>query len=286
MSINFLGKAGITRGKDSASLLSRKQAQPAGVDQTVTPDAPAGSKHHSRHHSAALISLRGVKKAYHTAAGEFWALRGVDLEIYPGEYLLIIGKSGSGKTTLVNMITGVDRISEGKVEVGSASVHDLDENNQALWRGLNLGVIYQSFQLMPTLSLMDNVLLPMDFCGLYRGGQSVARAGQLLGNVGLSDHIHKLPAAISGGQQQRVAIARALANDPPIIVADEPTGRLDSVTAGVIFDIFEGLVKNGKTLVMVTHDRNLMQRVLKQPNGRVVELTDGCITNEWRGTAA
>lgn len=230
-----------------------------------------------------LISLKGVKKAYNNAAGEFWALRGIDLEIYPGEYLLIIGKSGAGKTTLVNMITGVDRLSDGEVEVGKARVHHMGENDQALWRGLNLGVIYQSFQLMPTLSLMDNVLLPMDFCGLYRGRSSIERARELLKEVGLIDHIQKMPASISGGQQQRVAIARALANDPPIIVADEPTGRLDSVTAGVIFDIFEKLVQRGKTLVMVTHDRNIMKRVLEQPNGRVVEITDGCITNEWIG---
>ena len=240
----------------------------------------------SYHRGSPLISLRGVKKAYRTAAGDFWALRGIDMEIYPGEYLLIIGKSGAGKTTLINMITGIDRVSEGSVQIGDANVHELNENNQALWRGLNLGVIYQSFQLMPTLSLMDNVLLPMDFCGLYRGRQSMERARDLLGNVGLSDHVHKLPAAVSGGQQQRVAIARALANDPPIIVADEPTGRLDSVTAGVIFEIFENLVKRGKTLVIVTHDRALTQQVLKLPNGRVVELTDGQLTNEWRGVAA
>lgn len=257
------------------------------LQQVVTPAVNNG-KHSQgavnlRTQKEPLITLKGVKKAYRTAAGEFWALRGIDLEIYPGEYLLIIGKSGAGKTTLVNMITGVDRLSDGEVEIGKTRVHKMGENDQALWRGLNLGVIYQSFQLMPTLSLMDNVLLPMDFCGLYRGRASVERAQELLSDVGLIDHVQKMPASISGGQQQRVAIARALANDPPIIVADEPTGRLDSVTAGVIFDIFEKLVQQGKTLVMVTHDRNIMKRVLDQPNGRVVEITDGCITNEWIG---
>jgi putative ABC transport system ATP-binding protein len=286
MSTGLFGNLGFSRNKRITPPLVKKN----GLHQQpeMGQGTPYGivAKNGSQRHGSPLISMRGVKKAYHTAAGEFWALRGIDLEIYPGEYLLIIGKSGSGKTTLVNMITGVDRLSEGIVDVGTASVHDLDENNQALWRGLNLGVIYQSFQLMPTLSLMDNVLLPMDFCGLYRGRQSHERAGELLSNVGLKDHQYKLPAAVSGGQQQRVAIARALANDPPIIVADEPTGRLDSVTAAMIFDIFEELVRNGKTLVMVTHDRNLMQRVLKLPNGRVVELQDGHITKEWKGTAA
>jgi putative ABC transport system ATP-binding protein len=182
----------------------------------------------------------------------------------------VIGKSGAGKSTLVNMITGVDRLTEGEVRVGGTSVHELDENRLALWRGLNLGVIYQSFQLMPTLNLLDNVLLPMDFCGLYRGRQSVERAYQLLCEVGLEEHIDKLPAAVSGGQQQRVAIARALANDPPVIVADEPTGRLDSLTADMIFGIFEDLVRQGKTILMVTHDHALAKRM-----SRVIELVDG-----------
>jgi putative ABC transport system ATP-binding protein len=225
-----------------------------------------------------------VKKAYHTPAGDFWALQEITLEINAGEYVLIVGKSGAGKTTLTNMVTGVDRLTQGEVVVSGMRVHDMSENDQALWRGRNLGVIYQSFQLMPTLSLLDNVLMPMDFCGLYRGRSSVERAESLLEQVGLADHMYKLPAAISGGQQQRVAIARALANNPPIIVADEPTGRLDSQTAGVIFDIFETLLRQGKTIVMVTHDRNLVKRVLRLPQGRVVELTDGQITGMQKGT--
>jgi len=274
----------VEKGRIPAPVLKKGEAHSADVELSAARSHMF--KREARHHGAPLISLKGVKKAYRTAAGDFWALHGIDLEVYPGEYLLIIGKSGAGKTTLVNMITGVDRVSEGDVQVGDTQVHKMSENDQALWRGLNLGVIYQSFQLMPTLSLMDNVLLPMDFCGLYRGRPSVDRARDLLVDVGLAEHINKLPAAVSGGQQQRVAIARALANDPPIIVADEPTGRLDSVTAGVIFDIFEDLVAKGKTLVMVTHDHNLIKRVLKQPNGRVVELTDGHITNEWVGTGA
>jgi putative ABC transport system ATP-binding protein len=231
-----------------------------------------------------MITLHEVKKAYRTAAGDFWALQGITLEIQSGEYVLIVGKSGAGKTTLTNMITGVDRLTAGEVVVGGVQVHAMCENQQALWRGQNLGVIYQSFQLMPTLTLLDNVLMPMDFCGLYRGRRSVERAALLLEQVGLADHMDKLPAAISGGQQQRVAIARALANDPPVIVADEPTGRLDSLTAAVIFDIFEDLLQQGKTIVMVTHDRNLIRRVLRLPQGRVVELADGMITGVQKGT--
>jgi putative ABC transport system ATP-binding protein len=222
--------------------------------------------------SSPLISLRSVVKDYRSGAGTFRALKGIDLEVMQGEFVGVIGKSGAGKTTLVNMITGVDRLTEGEVCVAGTLVHTLDENRLALWRGLNLGVIYQSFQLMPTLSLLDNVLLPMDFCGLYRGRQSVERAYQLLCDVGLDEHVHKLPAAVSGGQQQRVAIARALANDPPVIVADEPTGRLDSLTAEMIFSIFEELVRHGKTILMVTHDRALARRMT-----RVIELVDGQI---------
>jgi putative ABC transport system ATP-binding protein len=222
--------------------------------------------------SSSLITLSGVVKEYRTAAGSFRALKGVDLEIAAGEFLGVLGKSGAGKTTLVNMVTGVDRITEGQVCVAGTLVHSLDENRLALWRGLNLGVIYQSFHLMPTLSLLDNVLLPMDFCGLYRGRQSVERAYNLLCSVGLEEHVDKLPAAVSGGQQQRVAIARALANDPPVIVADEPTGRLDSLTAEMIFSIFENLVSQGKTILMVTHDHALAKRM-----SRVIELADGAI---------
>jgi putative ABC transport system ATP-binding protein len=220
--------------------------------------------------SAPMIELHGVVKEYRTAAGAFRALKGVDLDVQPGEFLGVIGKSGAGKTTLVNMITGLDGLTAGEVRVADTNVHALDENTLASWRGRSLGVVYQSFQLMPTLSLLDNVLLPMDLCGLHRGRQSVERAAWLLESVELGEHMHKLPSAISGGQQQRVAIARALINDPPILIADEPTGRLDSITAATIFEIFTGLVRQGKTIVMVTHDRALAQRMT-----RLVELADG-----------
>lgn len=222
----------------------------------------------------ALILLEQVVKDYETPAGPFRALEDVTIEILQGEFVAIIGKSGAGKTTLVNMITGVDHPTQGKVLVGDATLHHMNETQLSLWRGRNLGVIYQSFHLLPGISLVDNVLLPMDFCGIYRGQQSRDRAMELLRQVGLEDHARKLPSEISGGQQQRVAIARALANNPPVIVADEPTGRLDSVTAEAIFEIFESLVSQGKTIVMVTHDQGQAQRV-----SRRLQIVDGRVSN-------
>jgi putative ABC transport system ATP-binding protein len=218
----------------------------------------------------AIIRLKNVVKHYDTPAGSFEALKGISLDIDPNEFLCIVGKSGAGKTTLLNMITGVDSISSGKVNVNGTSVHDMAEDDQSLWRGLNLGIIYQSFELMPMLTLLENVMLPMDFCQLYSRGKSRNRAKELLEMVELKDHMYKLPGAISGGQQQRVAIARALANDPPLIIADEPTGRLDSTTAETILDIFDRLVTDGKTIVMVTHDASAAQRAT-----RVLEIADG-----------
>jgi putative ABC transport system ATP-binding protein len=224
-----------------------------------------------------IIRIHNVVKAYETAAGKFLALKGVDLEVNHGEFIGIVGKSGSGKTTLINMLTGVDHATSGEVWVNGTAVHTLDENRLADWRGLNLGIIYQSFYLMPTLSLLDNVLLPMDFCGLYKGRESVARARELLEMVGLGEHALKQPSAISGGQQQRVAIARALANNPQLIVADEPTGRLDSANAENIFNIFRMLVEQGKTILMATHDSVLAERL-----SRVLEIADGEFVNGWK----
>jgi putative ABC transport system ATP-binding protein len=228
-----------------------------------------------------IIRIHNVVKAYETAAGKFLALKGVDLEVNHGEFIGIVGKSGSGKTTLINMLTGVDHATSGEVWVNGTAVHTLDENRLADWRGLNLGIIYQSFYLMPTLSLLDNVLLPMDFCGLYKGRESVARARELLEMVGLGEHALKQPSAISGGQQQRVAIARALANNPQLIVADEPTGRLDSANAENIFNIFRMLVEQGKTILMATHDSGLAERL-----SRVLEIADGEFVNGWKRTEA
>jgi putative ABC transport system ATP-binding protein len=217
-----------------------------------------------------LVRLTQVSKDYPTPSGPFRALREVDLELWPGEFVAVIGKSGAGKTTLVNMITGVDHATGGEVVVGGACLGRMDETQLSQWRGRNVGVIYQSFYLLPGLSLLDNVMLPMDFCGLYRPRQSRERAMDLLRQVGLQGHERKRPSQISGGQQQRVAIARALANDPAIIMADEPTGRLDSLTAEAIFTIFEELVRQGKTILMVTHDQGLARRV-----ARTLQIVDG-----------
>lgn len=228
-----------------------------------------------------LIRISGLTKVYNSATSPVPALKGIDLEIYPGDFVSITGKSGAGKTTLINMITGVDRITSGEVWVDNMPLHDMRENQLALWRGRNMGIIYQSFHLMPNLSLLDNVMLPIDLCGQYRNSESSRRALELLKQVELEDHARKPPAAISGGQQQRVAIARALANDPPIIIADEPTGRLDSVTAESIFQIFQSLVDQGKTILMVTHDHNLAQRA-----SRTLEIVDGEILSNTQSSKA
>ena len=214
--------------------------------------------------STALIELRQVYKVYETAAGDFPALRGITAQVYPAEFLGVIGKSGAGKSTLLNMITGVDHLTAGEVifhtDGKTISIQQLSEDELALWRGRSMGVVYQSFQLLPMLTLLENIQLPMDLCGLYQRGRSRQRALELLQLVELEEHAFKLPNFISGGQQQRVAIARALANDPPVIVADEPTGSLDSVTAEHVFQVFERLVEKGKTIIMVTHDNSLAPR--------------------------
>jgi putative ABC transport system ATP-binding protein len=212
-----------------------------------------------------LLEMHDVVKVYSTAAGEFNALKGINMQVGAGEFVGIIGKSGAGKSTLLNMITGVDDITSGEVIVhsngSSVSIHTMSEDNIALWRGQTLGVVFQSFQLLPMLTLIENITLPMDLCGRFNPKQSRERALELLRLVEIEEHAHKLPIQISGGQQQRVAIARALANDPPILVADEPTGSLDSVTADHIFDVFEHLVSDqGKTIIMVTHDQSLAPR--------------------------
>jgi len=228
-----------------------------------------------------LIDLQDVVKVYSTAAGDFMALKGISVQIQAGDFLGVIGKSGAGKSTFLNMITGVDDITTGSVIVRAngedVSVHDLDEDALALWRGQTLGVVFQSFQLLPMLTLIENITLPMDLCGLYRPRRSRQRALELLEMVELEEHAYKLPAFISGGQQQRVAIARALANDPPILVADEPTGSLDSVTSDHIFELFERLVhEQGKTIVMVTHDKSIAPRF-----SRTLRIADGMLADPF-----
>lgn len=222
-----------------------------------------------------LIEMRDVVKIYSTAAGEFDALKGVNMQVGAGEFVGVVGKSGAGKSTLLNMITGVDNLTSGEVLVNSngsaVSVHKMSEDEIALWRGKTMGVVFQSFQLLPMLTLVENITLPMDLCGNFNPRHSRERALELLRLVEIEEHADKLPAYISGGQQQRVAIARALANDPPVLIADEPTGSLDSVTADHIFDVFEHLVSDqGKTIVMVTHDLSLGSRF-----SRTLQITDG-----------
>jgi ABC-type lipoprotein export system ATPase subunit len=238
---------------------------------TQAPPGP-GSQH--------LIELRKVVKTYTSAAGSFTALHGIDLVVEAGEFVAVIGKSGSGKSTLINTITGIDRPSSGEVLVGGAAVHTLGENQLAQWRGRTIGIVFQFFQLLPTLTIIENVMLPMDFCDHYTPRERHERAMQLLEQVEMAEHAHKLPSAVSGGQQQRVAIARALANDPPIIVADEPTGNLDSKTAEAVFRLFERLVDQGKTILMVTHDQDLARRVT-----RTVIIADGQVIDEYLARA-
>lgn len=224
-----------------------------------------------------LIDVRDVVKVYETGAGKFIALKGVNMQVDTHEFVAVIGKSGSGKSTLVNMISGIDRPSAGEVFVDDTPIHKLNEGQLAVWRGKSLGVIFQFFQLLPSLTVVENVMLPMDFCNMYAPRERFDRAMSLLEHVGIAEHAHKLPSATSGGQQQRAAIARALANDPPIILADEPTGNLDSRTADQVFSLFSTLVQEGKTILMVTHDKDLAKRVT-----RAVTVADGEIVDEIR----
>jgi ABC-type lipoprotein export system ATPase subunit len=217
-----------------------------------------------------------VDKLYQTPAGPFPALKDIDLQVDAGEFIAVIGKSGSGKSTLVNMITGIDRPSAGKVLIGDTAVHTLSEGQLAQWRGRNVGVIFQFFQLLPTLTVIENIMLPMDFCHMYTPRERKERALYLLEQIEMADQAYKLPSAVSGGQQQRAAIARALANDPPILLADEPTGNLDSKTADSVFRLFEKQVEEGKTIVMVTHDKDLAKRA-----SRTIMLSDGEIIEEF-----
>jgi putative ABC transport system ATP-binding protein len=242
--------------------------------------AKSGSNGRYKYGNEHLIELRRVVKTYEGEAGTFVALNDVDLQVDPSEFVAVVGKSGSGKSTLINMITGIDRPTSGEVLVGDTAVHTLNEGQIAVWRGRNVGVVFQFFQLLPTLTVVENIMLPMDFCDMYAPREREPRALQLLEQVEMTEHAYKLPTAISGGQQQRVAIARALANDPPIVVADEPTGNLDSVTTESIFSLFNGLVENGKTILMVTHDLDLASRV-----GRTILLVVGEIVDDPSGMA-
>ena len=219
-----------------------------------------------------IIELNGVTKAYPVGAGQFLALKGIDLQVSAGEFVAVVGKSGSGKSTLINVLTGIDTPTAGEVLVAATPVHALNQEQLAVWRGRNVGIVFQFFQLLPTLTVAENIALPMDFCQTYPARARRPRALALLEKVGIAEQADKLPADLSGGQQQRAAIARALANDPPLLVADEPTGNLDSHTAEAVMQLFAELAAEGKTVVMVTHERDLSRYFT-----RAILLADGVI---------
>jgi putative ABC transport system ATP-binding protein len=223
-----------------------------------------------------VVELRKVVKIYRSAAGVFMALNDIDLQVESGAFVSIIGKSGSGKSTLINIITGIDRPTSGEVIVDRTPIHTLNEEQIAVWRGRSVGVIFQFFQLLPTLTAVENILLAMDYGGHFPRVERPERALQLLEMVGMVDHAHRLPNSLSGGQQQCVAIARALANDPVLLTADEPTGNLDSKSTELVIRLFESLANSGKTILMVTHDKELAERAQ-----RTIRLTDGKIQDEF-----
>ncbi len=218
----------------------------------------------------ALVHLQDLVKDYEGPAGPIHVLKRVNLQVHAGEFVGVRGPSGSGKSTLLNMVTGIDHPTDGLVVVNGQNLQELGEDGLARWRGTNVGVIFQFFQLLPTLTALENVILPMDFARKWKPSERSDRAMQLLEHFALADQAHKLPSTLSGGQQQRAAIARALANDPPLLVGDEPTGNLDSKTADTVFSLFETLVNEGKTFLMVTHSNSLAKRI-----PRVIEVLDG-----------
>jgi putative ABC transport system ATP-binding protein len=222
-----------------------------------------------------VVKLVDVVKSFPVGDGEVTVLKGLSLDVNQGEFVSIVGPSGNGKSTLLNMITGIDRPSDGQVIVTGRDIHKMSENQLAAWRGEHVGIVFQFFQMLPSLSLLQNVILPMDFAKKFKSRERRERALELLESVGLGDQANKLPSMVSGGQQQRAAIARALANDPPLLVADEPTGNLDTRSANDVFDLFLKLVEQGKTMLMVTHDKELSRRV-----PRVVEIIDGKIARD------
>ena len=222
-----------------------------------------------------MISLHQVSKTYETPAGKFAALKSINLNIEPGEFVGIVGKSGSGKSTLLNMVAGIDRPSSGSVAVAGTEIHGLSENKLALWRGRNVGFVFQFFQLLPTLTAAENVMLPMDFARSLPFRERRKRAVALLERVAVGPHADKLPATLSGGEQQRVAIARALANEPALVLADEPTGNLDSVTATAILDLFRDMANQGTTVVIATHEADITRVI-----DRRIEISDGALVNQ------
>ena len=238
-------------------------------------ESPEAEKKNGAGRNGRLIELREVIKTYQTAVGQFHALKNVNLEIGRGEFVSVTGRSGSGKTTLINLITGIDEPTQGEILVGETAVHTLNEDRKAIWRGANIGIVFQFFQLLPTLTTLENVILPMGLSNRYSRAERLERAMELLERVDLADQAHHLPSRLSGGQQQRAAIARALANDPPIIATDEPTGNLDSRTAESVMNLFEECSAQRKTILMVTHDQDLARRA-----ARTIHIADGEIVRQ------
>jgi len=227
--------------------------------------------------STGVISLNNLNKIYKMPAGEIKANDDISLDIYKGDFLAVVGQSGSGKTTLINLITGIDNPTSGTIQVNNTQVDSLSQRELSSWRGLNVGVVFQFFQLLPTLTVLENIILPMDLCNNYNPSERKGVALSLLDKVGIQDQADKFPAYLSGGQQQRAAIARALANDPDIICADEPTGNLDSHTSDRILGLFSELAEEGKTIMMVTHERDISSFVNRQ-----ITLVDGKIDSDRR----
>jgi putative ABC transport system ATP-binding protein len=224
---------------------------------------------------ANVIAVRGLVKTYPLPAGDFTAVDSIDLQVGVGEFVTVVGRSGSGKTTLLNLLAGIDRPTVGQIVVAGEPVHELRGSKLAAWRGRTIGLVFQFFQLLPTLTVAENVMLPMDFCATVPARQRRPRALGLLDRMGIAAQADKLPSALSGGQQQRAAIARALANDPPVLLADEPTGNLDSATSDSVLDLFAHLAADGTTVVMVTHERDVSRFATRQ-----VTLVDGRVSDD------
>jgi putative ABC transport system ATP-binding protein len=225
--------------------------------------------------AAPIVDVRNIVKKFIVGNTEIAILKGISFKVDAGEFVIIVGPSGNGKSTLLNMCTGIDYPNTGQVLVTGQEIHEMNANDQSLWRGKNVGIIFQFFQMMPSLTLLNNVMLPMELAGKYGRKERKERAEHLLEIVELKEQVHKLPSMVSGGQQQRAAISRALANDPPLLIADEPTGNLDPTSAHMVFDIFKTLVDEGKTIMMVTHDKELAAQVSRQ-----IEIVNGKITKD------
>ena len=251
---------------------SERDARDSSTRETVVLSLPPkpGAAASGRVATEPIIALRNVVKTYKSGETQVTILKSVSLEINKGSFVALLGPSGCGKTTTLNMIIGIDRPDQGEIVVGDQAVHKMSENQLARWRGRNIGIVFQFFQLLPTLSVIENVMMPMHFTKTFAKNERRQRAMDLLGMIGMEDRAHRLPSALSGGQQQRVAIARALACDAPILVADEPTGNLDSKTSQQVFDLFLRLNSEGKTIVMVTHDPVLARAIPQR-----IEMLDG-----------